>query len=242
MPEAPLKSQKPRRGVYLLPNLFTIGALFCGFFAIIAGSKGHFDSAALSIYIAMLLDGLDGRVARMTNTQSEFGAQLDSLSDMVCFGLSPALVVYSWLLASLGKPGWLVAFIYMTCTALRLARFNSRSENEDKRYCRGITTTAAAGFMTGLIWVGNTYHIGGKSVAIAVAVLTVLVGLLKVSTIPYRSYKDIDLRGKVPFLVIILLMLAFVVIYYDTPDVLFILFTLYILSGPCAWLKRRFWR
>ncbi|MCH9744281.1 MAG: CDP-diacylglycerol--serine O-phosphatidyltransferase [Gammaproteobacteria bacterium] len=225
-----------------MPNLLTIGALFCGFYAIISGMKGYFDSAAISIYIAMLLDGLDGRVARMTHSQSEFGAQLDSLSDMVCFGLAPALVLYSWVLFSLGKPGWLIAFIYTTCTALRLARFNSQSENEDKRYSRGITTTAAAGFIAGLIWIGSIYHLNGQIVAIVVAVITALVGLLKVSTLPYRSYKDIDVRGKVPFLVIIAIMLVFVIIFYDAPDVLFALFSLYILSGPALWLKQRFFK
>ena len=235
-----LEPQKSRRGVYLLPNLLTIGALFCGFYAIIAGTRGHFGSAALAIYIAMLLDGLDGRVARMMGSQSEFGAQLDSLSDMICFGLTPSLVMYSWVLHSLGKPGWLAAFIYTTCTALRLARFNSQSENEDKRYSRGITTTAAAGFIAGLIWIGSVYSLNGKVVAIVVAVITVLVGLMKVSTIPYRSYKDIDVRGKVPFLVIIAIMLVFVIVYYDAPDVLFTLFTLYLLSGPFVWLKHHF--
>ena len=242
MAEKDLKVVKPRRGVYLLPNLFTIAALFCGFYAIIAAMKGFFDHAALSIYIAMLLDGLDGRVARMTHTQSEFGAQLDSMSDMICFGLAPALVLYSWVLEQLGKPGWLIAFIYTTCTALRLARFNSQSENDDKRYCRGITTTAAAGFMASLVWVGNVYNFTGKPMMIAVAALTVLVALLKVSTLPYRSFKDIDLRGKVPFLMIIILMLVFVIIFYDTPDVLFVIFTLYLFSGPVTWLKKTIWR
>src|SRR3990167_5087920 len=153
---------KKRRGVYLLPNLLTIGALFSGFFAIVAAFKGYFQSAVYAIYISMILDGLDGRVARLTGSQSEFGAQFDSMSDMVCFGVTPALVLYSWSLSGLGKAGWLAAFIYTVCTALRLARFNSQHQQDDKRYFMGLSTPAAAAFVASLIWVFDSDHINGQ--------------------------------------------------------------------------------
>src|SRR5580698_8220938 len=147
------------RGIYLLPNLFTTAALFAGFYAVMAAMKGYFDSAAIAIFVAMILDSLDGRVARMTNTQTAFGAQYDSLSDMVAFGVAPALIVYSWSLFSLGKLGWLIAFLYTAGTALRLARFNTQSHDTDKRYFQGLPSPAAAGVIAGLVWLGNTYEL-----------------------------------------------------------------------------------
>lgn len=225
--------QPPRiRGIYLLPNLFTVGALFAGFYAIVAATKGHFDVAAIAIFIAMLLDGLDGRVARMTNTQSEFGAQMDSLSDMVCFGVTPALVMYSWSLFTLGKLGWLAAFMYTVCTALRLARFNSQAESTNKRYSQGLTTTAAAGFMASFIWVFTELDLKGSTLSWLVLVLVVLVALLKVSTIRYRSFKDFDLRNKVPFISVIALVLIIMLISYRPSFVFLVIFLAYVLSGP----------
>lgn len=232
---------KQLRGIYLLPNLFTVGALFAGFYAIIAATKHYFDNAAIAILVAMLLDSLDGRIARMTHSQSEFGAQMDSLSDMVCFGVTPALVLYSWSLTYLGKPGWLAAFIYTVCTALRLARFNSQAQSTNKRYFQGLSTTAAAGLIASLIWTCYEYDISGQIIAWGVLVVTIAVGLLKVSTIRYRSFKDLDLRGRVPFVAIIVIMLVFVLISFNPPIVFLLLSAGYTLSGPVStiWNLRR---
>jgi len=155
-------SDKRRRGIYLLPNLFTTAALFAGFFAIISAIQGRFEVAAVAIFIAMILDGLDGRVARMTNTQTEFGAEYDSLSDMVSFGVAPALVVYLWGLSTLGKVGWLAAFIYTAGAALRLARFNTQAVSIDKRYFQGLPSSAAVAVVFGMVWVVIEYGFSGE--------------------------------------------------------------------------------
>lgn len=220
------------RGIYLLPNLFTVAALFAGFYAIVAAMKGLYEEAAIVIFVAMLFDGLDGRVARMTNTTSEFGAQLDSLSDMACFGVAPALVLYSWSLHSMGKAGWLAAFVYTVCSALRLARFNTQVGKVNQKYSQGITTTAAAGLIASMVWTAAKFGIDGEQVALPVMIIAVLVGVLKVSTIRYYSFKTIDLRGKVPFVVIIILVMLFVLISFDPSDILFMIFGGYVISGP----------
>ena len=229
------------RGIYLLPNLFTMAALFAGFFAIIAATQHQFESAAIAIFIAMIWDALDGRVARLTHTQSKFGAEFDSLSDMLCFGLSPALVLYYWSLSSLGKAGWLAAFLYTACTALRFARFGSLEQNEDKSYFQGLSTTAAAGFIAGFIWFSVTQGFVGSdhTMRLITVAITILVALLKVSTIRYRSFKDIDMRRNVPFIVILILVLLFVLVSFDPADVLFGVFSLYTLSGPVMMLFQR---
>lgn len=226
------KPKPLRKGIYLLPNLFTVGALFAGFYAIVAATKNQFDVAAIAIFVAMLLDALDGRIARLTHTQTEFGAQMDSLSDMVCFGVTPALVLYIWSLSTLGKPGWLAAFIYMACSALRLARFNSQSQSENKRYFQGLSTTATAGVIAGVIWTAVTFKLSGHMMALGVLVMTVVLAFLKVSTIRYRSFKDLDIRGKVPFMAVIAIALLFVLISFDPPMVFFTVFALYAISGP----------
>lgn len=229
------------RGIYLLPNLFTTAALFAGFYAIIAAMKHQFDVAAIALLLGIVFDGLDGRVARLTHTQTEFGAQLDSMSDMVCFGVTPALLLYNWSLWDLGKIGWLVAFVYMVCTALRLARFNSQAQNENKRYFQGLATPAAAGWVGAFVWLGAKYNIEATEMAVAVSVLTIVLALLKVSTFRYRSFKDVQMHGKVPFIVILLGMFFIVVISYDPPMVLLALLSVYVLSGPVAtlWEVRR---
>ena len=229
---------RTHRGIFLLPNFFTTAAIFAGFYAIIAASQHRFDTAAIAIFIAMLLDGLDGRVARLTHSQSKFGAEYDSLSDMVCFGLTPALVLYNWSLLYMGKAGWLVAFLYTVCTALRLARFNSQGQNTNKRYFYGLSTTAAAGFIAGLIWVAQTYQMPGDAVWVryTAIVITVLVALLKVSFIPYRSFKDIDIRGRVPFIMSMVIVLLLVFISAAPSLVLCAIFGLYTISGPAGWL------
>lgn len=228
-----------KKGIYLLPNLFTVGALFTGFYAIVAATQGRFENAAIAIFVAILLDNLDGRTARLLNAVSDFGAQFDSLSDMVCFGVTPALVAYTWSLSSLGKPGWLIAFIYATCTALRLARFNSQSGMSDRRFFYGLATPASAGYLASLIWLSVDYHVSGNQVSPFIAVIVLFLSFLKVSTIPYRSFKDFDIRGKVPFMVIPAIALIFVFISFSPPFIFALLLTLYILYGPIFWLIRR---
>lgn len=230
------------RGIYLLPNLFTLGALFAGFFAIISATHHHFITAAIAIFIAILLDSLDGRIARLTNTQSEFGAQMDSMSDMVCFGVSPALVLYLWSLSHLGKIGWLAAFIYTACTALRLARFNTLDDHTDKHYFRGLPTPAAAGMVASLIWVFAKFHISGIDWQVAIAIVTFALSLLKVSTLPYHSFKDMDIKNRMPFLAIVAIILAFAFVMLDPPDVFFVVFAGYVISGPIIGLFRFFRR
>jgi len=228
--------KKPRRGIYLLPNLFTTGCLFAGFYAIVAAMGGRFEDAAIAIFIAMIMDGLDGRVARLTNTQSEFGAEYDSLADMVSFGLAPALVVFIWLLSDLGKIGWLAAFVYTAGTALRLARFNTQVGRADKRYFQGLASPAAAAVIAGLVWVGQDYDLGGRNMAIGAAIITVMLGVFMVSNVRYRSFKDLDLRGRVPFVAVLIVVLVFVLISIDPPQILFAGFALYALSGPVVTL------
>lgn len=229
--ESPNSEIKRRRGIYLLPNLFTTAALFAGFYAIINGMNGHFEAAAIAIFIAMVLDGLDGRVARMTNTQSDFGEQYDSLADLISFGLAPALVMYEWALADMGKLGWLAAFIYTATAALRLARFNAQIGNADKRYFTGLPSPSAAGVVAGMVWVANDYQITGDQLVWYAFGLTISIGLLMVSNIRYRSFKDLDLKGKVPFVTLILVVLVYVLITIDPPQVLFSIFAAYAISG-----------
>lgn len=226
-------AKKPHpRGIYLLPNLFTTAALFAGFYSIVAAMKGHFDIAAIAVFIAMIADTLDGRIARMTNTQTAFGAEYDSLSDMVAFGVAPALIVYSWSLSHLGKLGWLAAFLYTAGTALRLARFNTQSHDTDKRYFQGLPCPPAAGVVAGSVWLGYTYDVQGVLIAIPVGLLTVIMGALMVSTIRYHSFKQLDLRGKVPFFVLLIPILIIAAIAIDPPEMLFSILFCYAASGP----------
>lgn len=232
---------KPRRGIYLLPNLFTTAALFAGFYAIVAAMGGRFEAAAVAIFIAMVLDGLDGRVARMTNTQSAFGAEYDSLSDMISFGLAPALVMYEWSLHSMGKIGWLAAFIYTAGAALRLARFNTQLEVADKRFFQGLPSPAAAAVVTGLVWVGYDYEVAGSALAWLTCAVTISIGVLMVSNVRFYSFKELDLKGRVPFMAMLVVILVFVLVSLDPPQVLFGTFVLYALSGPfvTGWLLLR---
>ena len=227
-----------RKGIYILPNLLTTGALFAGFSAIVQSTKGNFELAAILIFVAMVLDGLDGRVARMTNTTSEFGIQYDSLSDMVSFGLAPALVLYEWSLHSMGKIGWLVAFIYAVATALRLARFNTHAADE-KSFFQGLPSPSAAGILAAFVWVVTDYGMQGTDFRIVTLFLTLIVGILMVSNVPFRSFKDFDLKSHVPFVVLLGIVIALVVIVYDPPRVLLTGFTIYLLSGPVSALMHR---
>jgi CDP-diacylglycerol--serine O-phosphatidyltransferase len=242
MTETDSPPQKRRRGIYLLPNLFTTGCLFSGFYAILAAIKGNFDVASIAIFAAMIMDGLDGRVARLTNTQSEFGAEYDSLSDMVSFGVAPALVMYLWALSGLGKLGWLAAFIYTACAALRLARFNTQVGIADKRFFQGLPSPAAAAIVASAVWLAVDNELVGADLSWAAAAVTALSGLLMVSNMRYHSFKQIDFRGRVSFIAAVALMLVFAVIFFHPPLMLFLGFLVYAVSGPVltlVYLRRR---
>jgi len=231
------ESKRRRRGIYLLPNLLTTGSLFAGFYAIVAAINGRYEPAAVSIFVAMVLDGMDGRIARMTNTQSDFGAEYDSLADMVSFGLAPALVAYEWVLFELGKLGWLGAFVFTSAAALRLARFNTQAHVADKKYFQGLPSPAAAAVVAGAIWFIESYEL--KSVATAAPVLfalTISTALLMVSNIRYYSFKELDLRGRVPFVAVLAIVLGFVLISLDPAAVLALFFLGYAVSGPAVTL------
>lgn len=228
-----------RRGIYLLPNLFTTAALFAGFYAIIQAMNDQFEHAAVAILIAMVLDGLDGRVARMTDTQSEFGAEYDSMSDMVSFGVAPALIMYEWALKDMGQLGWIAAFIYCACAALRLARFNTNINVIDKRFFQGLPSPAAAALIAGMVWVTLDFDVAGTDVKWLALFVTLFAGLTMVSNIPFYSGKDINLKRKVPFFTILLLVLFFfVLIPSHPPVVLFCLFAGYASSGYLVKLWR----
>ncbi len=229
--------QKRMRGIYLLPNLFTTGGLFAGYYAVVAAMKGFFDVAAVAIFIAMIADGLDGRVARLTNTQSDFGAQYDSLSDLVAFGLAPSLVTYKWSLMYLGKIGWLAAFCFAAAGALRLARFNTQT-GLGKHHFQGLPIPSAAGILTSMVWTGNEFSLNGSSLSILVAFVSVITAILMVSNIRFYSFKELDFKGKVPFSVLIIVVLMFVLVAIDPPIVLFVCFIAYGLSGPIWKLNR----
>ena len=232
------KNRIRRRGIYLLPNLFTTAALFAGFYAIVQAMNGRFDQAAIAVFVAMVLDGLDGRVARLTKTQSAFGAEYDSLSDMVSFGAAPALVIYEWALRGLGKLGWIAAFVYVAGAALRLARFNTQLEVADKRYFQGLPSPAAAAVVAGFVWIADDYAIDPETLRWLAWVITVFAGLTMVSNLKYYSFKTINLRRSVPFVVVFLIVMFFVLVSVQPPIVLFGGFIAYALSGYAwsAWL------
>lgn len=239
----------PRKGIYLLPNLLTTGAMFGGFYAVVAAMQGKFEAAAVAVFIAMVLDGLDGRVARMTNTQSEFGAQYDSMADLISFGVAPGLVMYQWALVHLqsfgaawGKAGWLAAFIYVACAALRLARFNTQIGKVDKRFFIGLPSPASAALMVGMVWVFHDLDVTGRNVQIPALILTLSAGLLMVSNVSFYSFKDLDLRNRVPFVAVLMVLLVFALTTIDPPKVLFGVFLVYALSGPVMWGGRRYRR
>ena len=224
---------------YVLPNLFTTAALFSGFFSIVQAMNLRFDAAAIAIFVSMVLDTLDGRIARLTNTQSDFGAEYDSLADMVSFGAAPALVIYEWSLRGLGKWGWLAAFVYVAGAALRLARFNTNLGIVDKRYFQGLPSPSAAALVAGLVWVFDDLRYVGSDLAWPSFVVTLFAGLSMVSASPFYSFKDFTLKKSVPFIVIVLIMLVFVVFSSDPPKWLFAMFVAYGLSGHLMWLWRR---
>ncbi len=233
------------RGIYLLPNLFTTANLFAGFFSIITAINGNFYVAAATVFVAMVLDSLDGRVARLTNTQSAFGAEYDSLSDMVAFGLAPAVLAYEWALSGLGNVGLTVAFIYVACAALRLARFNTQIGKLDKRWFIGLASPAAAGVVAGWVWAVwalDETGIRGVDLPLVLVMLFALMvaaaGLLMVSNIKYYSFKDLDLKGRVPFVAILVVVLVFAVVFSDPPRILLLIFLAYAVSGPVQYLMQ----
>jgi CDP-diacylglycerol---serine O-phosphatidyltransferase len=231
---------KPRRkGIYILPNLFTLGGLFGGFYAIVMAMNGRFAEAAIGVFSAMVLDSLDGRVARMTNTQSAFGEQMDSLSDMVSFGAAPALISYEWALKGLGRWGWIAAFVYCACAALRLARFNVNTGVVDKRYFQGLPSPAAAALVMGFIWLMTDLQIPGQDVRWFAFALALYAGLTMVTNVPFYSFKDVNMKRSVPFVVIVLIALGIAVINIDPPTVLFGIFVAYGFSGYLVYAYRK---
>jgi CDP-diacylglycerol---serine O-phosphatidyltransferase len=231
--------RKRRKGIYILPNLFTLAALFGGFYAVVMAMNGRFDQAAVGVFCAMVLDSLDGRVARMTNTQSAFGEQMDSLSDMVSFGAAPALIAYEWSLKGLGRWGWIAAFVYCACAALRLARFNVNTGVVDKRYFQGLPSPAAAALVAGFIWIMTELDIRGADVVWYMFVLALYAGLTMVTNVPFYSFKDVQMKKSVPFAVIVLIALGIAVINIHPPTVLFGLFVAYGVSGYVVYGWRR---
>ena len=232
MPQ-PQTNPNRHRGIYLLPNLFTTASLFSGFYAIVAAMQDRFEPAAMAIFIAMVLDGMDGRIARLTNTQSDFGAEYDSLSDMVSFGLAPALVMYQWSLIQLGRVGWIAAFVFTASVALRLARFNTQVETADKNYFQGLASPSGAAILAGLVWMGTEYQLEmSPALGVTAMIITVISAVLMISNIRYYSFKKVDFKGKVPFVYILIMLAIFVLISIEPPFVLFTLFTIYALSGP----------
>ncbi|MGF1545897.1 MAG: CDP-diacylglycerol--serine O-phosphatidyltransferase [Thiotrichales bacterium] len=241
---APEEVRRPR-GIYLLPNLFTTAALFSGFYAIIAAQTGRFQAAAVAVFIAMILDAVDGRVARMTNTQSAFGAQYDSLADLVSFGLAPALVMYQWSLFNLNdvgwgwaKLGWLAAFFYTAAAAMRLARFNVMLGTADKRYFLGLPSPTAAALMIGLVWMGTDLDISGETLMVPAFIVTVAAGALMVSNVLFPSFKEVDYKRRVPFFGVLVMVLVVMLLAFDPPKTLFFGFLAYTLSGPVIFLLR----
>jgi len=241
---------RPRsRSIYLLPNLFTTGGLFAGFFAIIAASQGRFEAACVAIFVAAILDGIDGRVARLTNTQSEFGVQYDSLADLVSFGMAPALVMYHWALVALkldgltaGRIGWLAAFLYAACAALRLARFNSQVAQVDKRWFIGLSSPAAAGLMASFVWTCHDLGWAGEDLRYAAVAVSVVAGLLMVSRLRYNSFKGSGTGPKsdrVPFFALLIVVAVLIALWIDPPKTLLVAASVYALSGPVLWFRRR---
>lgn len=227
-----MRQKEGHSGIYLLPNLLTTASLFAAFYSIVASLKAQYDVAVIAIFIGMVADGLDGRIARMTNTESAFGAEYDSLSDMVTFGVAPALLLYSWSLHQFGKLGWLVAFIYTAAVALRLARFNTQVETADKRYFQGLNCTFAAAFIASFVGMCQQQAWSFDVVSILSAILAVIAAVLMVSNVRYYSFKDLDFKGKVPFLYVLLIVITFVAVAANPTVMVFIVTGLYALSGP----------
>ena len=240
-PVSPESTPAPRhKGIYVLPNLITLAALFGGFYAIVMSMNGRFDLATLGIFAAMVLDSLDGRVARLTNTQSAFGEQMDSLSDMVSFGAAPALIAYEWVLRDLGRWGWIAAFVYVSCAALRLARFNTQIGSVDKRWFIGLNSPSSAGMMMSFVWAMNEFGWTGQELRYIALALTVACGLLMVSRFRYASFKGSgqpkEREDRIPFGMALVMVAVLVALFIDPPRVLLLMAGTYAASGPLYWL------
>jgi len=233
-------ARKPSKGIYMLPNMITLAALFGGFYAVVMAMNGRFDLATVGVFSAMVLDSLDGRVARMTNTQSAFGEQMDSLSDMVSFGAAPALIAYEWALRGLGRWGWIAAFVYCACAALRLARFNVNTAVVDKRFFQGLPSPAAAALVTGFIWIMSDNAVPPASLGWWMFAIALYAGLTMVTNVPFYSFKDMHMKKSVPFAAIVLVALFIAVVNIDPPSVLFAVFVFYSVSGYGLYVWRRF--
>lgn len=225
-----------QRGIYLLPNIFTTATLFAGFYAIVSAMKGSFEVSAVAIFVAIIADSLDGRIARMTHTQTAFGAEYDSMCDLAAFGIAPALVLYAWSLYGGGKFGWLAAFLYTAATALRLARFNTQIN--DKKDFQGLPSPAAAGLVASIVWMGANYDISGLVLIFPLGLVAVILSVLMVSTIRYSSFKSFDFKGKVPFLTVVIALFFITAIALEPAEMLLAIFSVYICSGPVM----TFWR
>lgn len=237
-------ARKRRRGIYLLPNLLTTGCLFFGFLSIVSAVGGDYRWAALAVYVAMVFDGLDGRVARMTGTQSDFGVQFDSLADLVSFGVAPATVVYLWALGETGAGtpwdnlGWMVAFLFLAAGALRLARFNTQVGVADKRYFQGLPSPAAAGAVVAVVWFGEHVGLTSMSAAVFAGAMSLMAAVLMVSNVRYLSFKEFDFRYKVRFVVIVALVAGVALVAIHPPTAFLLLFGGYLLSGPVLTVVR----
>ena len=240
---APADLRPRRKGLYVLPNGITLAALFSGFYAVVMAINGRFELACIAVFVAAVLDSLDGRVARMTHTQSAFGEQMDSLSDMVSFGAAPALIVYEWALKDLGKPGWLAAFVYCSCAALRLARFNTNLKVVDKRFFQGLPSPAAAALVMGFIWLMNDQGFmvdeEGAWLIWTAFGFTLYAGLTMVTNVPFYSFKDVSFKRSVPFVVIVAIALGISLFTWHPPLVFFGLFVIYGLSGYGVYVWKR---
>ena len=244
MANLPSEQKNRSRGIYLLPNLFTTAALLAGFYSVILAYNGEYKSSAIAILVAMVLDGLDGRVARMTNTATAFGAEYDSMADMVSFGVAPAFLLYTWSLSELseavfGQLNWVVAFVYAGCCGLRLARFNVAVGTADKRFFQGLACPAAAAVMASYVWVMSGFGVQGGEVVLLSVIITLFCGVAMVSTLTYYSFKDIGSDRKIPFVMLLALLLLFVITAVDPPKMLLIASVAYALSGPVYFVFRR---
>jgi CDP-diacylglycerol---serine O-phosphatidyltransferase len=243
---AALPKPLPRRGIYLLPNLLTTGALFSGFYGIVAAIDQHFAPAGMAVFVAMIFDTLDGRTARATGTETAFGKEYDSLADMVSFGVAPAIIAYQWGVVRIaeygrawGRIGWLAAFLYAVCAALRLARFNARSASADKRYFEGLPSPSAAAVVAAFIWFSSEWREPGLTGLIAAFGITAAAGLLMVSSFSYPSFKQFDLDRRIRFAYMLIVPLFFVLIALDPPTMLLSTFSIYAVSAPLTWIGRR---
>ena len=245
MTEPTVEQKRPSRGIYLLPNLFTTSAMMAGFYSIIQAHNGDYKSSAIAILVAVILDGFDGRVARMTNTSTAFGAEYDSLADMISSGMAPAFLMYSWSLSSLteahyGQLGWVIAFVYTACCGLRLARFNVAVGVADKRFFQGLACPAAAAMLASFVWVMIGMGLNGPDLVVLSGILTLFGGIAMVSTFTYYSFKDLGTNKKVPFAMLLALLFLFAITAVDPPKMILIAAVIYGLSGPVYFLFRWF--